>query len=200
MTSGCEFLHSGDDDRPAGDIQAGWQRNKEMHVKVVPHGLHIYFLGNTQKEVVFSHFGKEHTVSLLCVPATWTASPWIVNPVWPGRPGQPWTNDISSWLWEALLSQRNQSPLPWQRDINLSGMSFCICCISPLHSPFPSLKLLHWKSSLLNDHLFEFRHNRACLRPWSVAWVVNCFSLCSGQIGKGLYFQIKSGTCETTSD
>lgn len=49
------------------------------------------------------------------------------------RPGQPWINDISTWLRETLPSQRNQSPLLQQRHINLSGNSFPL--ISTLHPP-----------------------------------------------------------------
>lgn len=68
------------------------------------------------------------TRPLLCLHAAWTASSWIINFYGQGhakgRPGQPWINDISGWLREALPSQCNQSPLPRQRHINLSGKSF----------------------------------------------------------------------------
>lgn len=113
-----------------------------------------------QKEVPARSFWKS-TRPLLCLPAARTASSWIINFCGQGRakvrPGQPWINDISGWLREALPSQRNQSPLPRQRHINLSGKSFAFpsypLSILPLSLSAClrlTSRLLSWKCSVIN--------------------------------------------------
>lgn len=100
------------------------------------------------------------TGSLLCLPAAWTASSQIINFCGQGRakgrPGQPWINGISDRLREALPSRCNQSPLPRQRHINLSGKSFAFpsyplsilrlpLCPSPSDVKAAKLKVLGYK-------------------------------------------------------
>ena len=115
---------------------------------------------------------KEHTASPLTAR---TASSWIINFCGQGRakarPGQPWINDISGWLREALPSPRNQSPSPRQRHINLSGESFAFPSYPVFVLPPPPprsarlpgcieavrLKALCYKLTSVRG----FRHNRA---------------------------------------
>lgn len=104
-----------------------------------------FVFGKARKEVLLGHFGgekKERTASPLTAR---TASTWIINFCGQGRakgrPGQPWINDISGWLREALPSPRNQSPSPRRRHINLSGESFAFPSypVSVLPPPPPLL-------------------------------------------------------------
>jgi len=98
--------------------------------------------GNAQKEVLLGYFGKEHNLSSA---ALLPGQPNLEEKKThfrgqgyaKGRPGQPWINAISGWLWEASPSQCNQSPLPWQRHIKLSGKSFAFPTypFSVLHLP-----------------------------------------------------------------
>ena len=91
----------------------------------------------------------ESTWSLLCLPAALTTSSWIINFCGhggtKGRAGQLWINDISGQLRKASPSQCNQSLLPQQGHINLSGKVICISLKSTLCPPSPSQSVSGWR-------------------------------------------------------